>query len=188
MRCASRTVRCVCVLQLLISGDTVEIDLKAPRHSSCPPLGTVPCPRTHACSTHHRLMIHKARCARSHGTHAHTGARPARSERAARSRSSVLTRALCPRASHRIGTRCHGVAPLGGKLAPPCSPYEGLRRSCRWGSDCRMFSFKDEGRLPSASTCTCELSCRRAQRSPVLREELRMATHWPEARGLARSG
>ena len=30
MRGASRTLRCVCVLQLLISGDTVEIDLKAP--------------------------------------------------------------------------------------------------------------------------------------------------------------
>jgi hypothetical protein len=46
LRGARRTLRCVCVLQLLISGDTVEIDLKAPRHSSCPPLGTVPCTRT----------------------------------------------------------------------------------------------------------------------------------------------
>ena len=47
MRGACRTLRYVCVLQLLISGDTVvEIDLKAPRHSSCPPLGTVPCTRT----------------------------------------------------------------------------------------------------------------------------------------------
>ena len=31
-------------------------------------------------------------------------------------------------------------------------------------------------------------SCRSAQRSPVLREKLRMATHWPVARALARSG
>ena len=29
MRGACRTLRCVCVLQLLISGDPVEIDLKA---------------------------------------------------------------------------------------------------------------------------------------------------------------
>ena len=36
--CKPDAALCVHVLQLLISGDTVvEIDLKAPRHSSCPP-------------------------------------------------------------------------------------------------------------------------------------------------------
>jgi len=148
LRGASRTLRCVCVLQLLISGDTVvEIDLKAPRHSSCPPLGTVPCPRTQACSTHYRLMIHKAHCAWSHARTRTLWPTPhAPSER--------RSRALCARASHRIGTRCHGVAPLWGLQARHCSPYEGSRRSCRWGSDRCMLSSKDEGRLPSASTCT----------------------------------
>ena len=80
MRGASRTLRCVCVLQLVIviSGDTVEIDLKAPRHSSRLPLGTEPCTGTHACSTHYCLVIHKALClvTRTRHARAHCGPPP----------------------------------------------------------------------------------------------------------------
>ena len=180
-------LRCVCVLQLKAPATLWLRSTsrhRATRPARLPPLGTVPCPRTHACGTHYSLMIHKALCLVTR-THAHTVAHPVRSERAARSRSSALTRALCARASHRIGTRCHGVAPLGGQPRH-CSQYEGSRRSCRWGSDRRMLSSKDEGRLPSASTCTSGtqaaavlkgLPC--SERSSEWRLTGQKPGHWP---------
>ena len=120
-------------------------------------------------------------------THAQTVADPARSERVARSRSSALTRALSARASHRIGTRCHGVAPLGGKPRH-CSPYEGSRRLCRGAPTAACFLLRTKVGCRQRRRAGGNSSCRRAQRSPVLRKKLRMATHWPEARALARSG
>jgi hypothetical protein len=86
----------VCVLQLLSSGDMVEVDLKAPRrHSSCPPPAAWH--RTVYAYTRVRHSLSPqdplgALCLVTR-THAHTAAHPARSERAARSRSSELTRA-----------------------------------------------------------------------------------------------
>ena len=135
MRGASRTLRCVCVLQLLISGDTVEIDLKAPRHSSCPPLGTVPCPRAHACSTHHRLMIHKARCAWSHTrTRTLSVAHPARSERVARSRQ---------------------LRPHAESESKPCRPL-----ACRLSSEKPEVQYCTK---PSSTSCGVGLLCTKAR-------------------------
>jgi hypothetical protein len=105
-------------------------------------------------------------------THTHTAADPARSERAARSRSSALTRAFNMRSSvtpHRHSLPW-GSATLG--FTSPAIVHRMRVCDARAGGLRTAACFlllKDEGRLPSASTCTCELKlppCTKVSRAP----------------------